>query len=432
MPRVPQVQRMLIVAVLLNASGATLDAQEASFNAAGPAEAFATITVRCDRCDWGETGREAVMLRVTLDERYALHVPIARPGRADYRVMLGSVGIGSHRLQVEIDADLTARDLRKRGAVVERITVDQVQESAADYQPLALAPFVHARPDTVGHFTDVPLLMWYEVEPTLRGRRYRYSMIFTNEDGGTPADRLMATWGRTTDIEYLYSVEVNADGTILTDDMQGPDHEILPFRGAREGRHPLLWVSTLNNMVLDMGATRVRYAPAPIAFPLVNVSREVVMDAHPWLYAVASHELAREGKIAASAPPGEGKIPDPRRYLYLEACGEVGDAAVAFAVHVGDRWIDADRGLAAYRITRDGCYRAAAPMPESPTRGDVRAIRFTAFERSDKPGRAPARVSRVNTLFMLDPHFVPGPSMLNWQGSAPIVPGGPPLEIPLK
>ncbi len=78
-------------------------------------------------------------------------------------------------------------------------------------------------------------------------------MIFTNEDGGTPTDRLMATWGRTTDIEYLYSVAVDASGAIVDQDMQGPEHETLKFNGRREGQHPLLWVSTENNMVLDRG-----------------------------------------------------------------------------------------------------------------------------------------------------------------------------------
>src|SRR5688500_2188467 len=113
--------------------------------------------------------------------------------------------------------------------------------------------------------------MWYEIEPTAGGKRYRYSVIFSNEDGGTPGDRLMATWGRTTDIEYVYSVEVGNDGTIRAEDMQGPDHKILPFAGKREGRHPLLWVSTDNNMVLDTGATTVRYAPVPIAVNLTDV-----------------------------------------------------------------------------------------------------------------------------------------------------------------
>ena len=72
-----------------------------------------------------------------------------------------------------------------------------------------MAPIVYARPNTVGKFTDLPLLMWYEVVPTARGRQYRYSVIFSNEDGGTQTDRLMATWGRTTDIEFIYGVEVD-------------------------------------------------------------------------------------------------------------------------------------------------------------------------------------------------------------------------------
>ena len=94
---------------------------------------------------------------------------------------------------------------------------------------MSLAPFVYARPDTVGRFTDVPVFMWYEVEPTTRGERaIATRVIFTNEDGGTPTDRLMATWGRTTDIEYVYSVEVDRAGAIVAEDMQGPKHEILP------------------------------------------------------------------------------------------------------------------------------------------------------------------------------------------------------------
>ena len=45
-----------------------------------------------------------------------------------------------------------------------------------------------------------------------RGERLRYSVVFSNEDGGTPSDRLMATWGRLTDIEYVYAVERDTDG----------------------------------------------------------------------------------------------------------------------------------------------------------------------------------------------------------------------------
>ncbi|MEO6212740.1 MAG: hypothetical protein ABIP65_03835 [Vicinamibacterales bacterium] len=76
---------------------------------------------------------------------------------------------------------------------------------------------------------------WYEIEPTARGTRYRYAVIFTNEDGGTPADRLMATWGRTTDIEYLYSVEIDRTAAILDAGIQGPE-QVLPFKERPDGR----------------------------------------------------------------------------------------------------------------------------------------------------------------------------------------------------
>ncbi len=195
----------------------------------------------------------------------------------------------------------------------------------------------------------------------------------------------MATWGRTTDIEYVYSVEVNGSGEILHEDMQGPKHEILSYRGSHvEGRHPELWVSTDNNMVLDRGVTGIRYGPAPVLFALTNVSREAVMDANPWLYEVMAKELAREGKIAAGAPPGNGVIPDPRRYVYLEACGTLGDSALSFAVQVNNSWIASDRGVAEYRIARDGCFRAAAPLPGTTRVEDIRAVRVQAHERARK------------------------------------------------
>src|SRR5437762_11388527 len=46
------------------------------------------------------------------------------------------------------------------------------------------------------------------------------------------------------------------------------------------------------------------------------------------LYALASQEMQREGKIADEGP-GHNTIPDPRRFAYLEACGEVGHSALA-------------------------------------------------------------------------------------------------------
>jgi hypothetical protein len=397
-------------------------------------EVTAVIHAGCARCDWGETGREAVVLRLSLDGKYSQHLFLSR-GEAptDYRVHLGTLPPGRHQLRVERDAELSAKGAGP--ATIDVTSVDGlVQGMSNDFTAQSMAPILYARQNTVGKFTDLPLLMWYEVEPTPRGRQYRYSVIFSNEDGGTQTDRLMATWGRTTDIEFVYGVEVDAAGQILAEEFQGPGHEVPAFKGQHEARHPLLWVSTDNNMVSESGPTRMRYAPEAVKFDLTNVSREAVMDANPWTYAIASIEMRREGKIVDDVPPGNNAISDPRRFVYVEACGQVGNAALAFSIGVGGQWIPSDRGMRQYRIVRDGCFRAATPLPAGMRASDIQAIRVQAFERPPADGAAPSapdpvRLMRINKVFMLDEHFLPGPSILKWEGPATIRAGGDSFEV---
>jgi len=401
----------------------TIAAQTIAADAA--AELTASITARCDECAWDIPGREAVVLRLLLDGHYSQHLPLLRTGEATYPVALGRVEAGVHTVQIEVDPATSSPELRANGIATASLSLKVASASAAT--ALALAPFLYARANTVGRFTDVPVLMWYETSRTTRGTRYQYSVIFTNEDGGTQTDRLMATWGRTTDIEYVYSVEIAATGAIAAEDFQGPDHHVVPFRGRRDGRHPLLWVATDNNMVSDAGTTTVRYAPLPIPFNLTNTSREAIMDANPWTYAVAAKEMIREGKIARDAKPGSNTIPDPRQFVYLEACAEVGNAAIAFGVRIDESWISSDYGLPAYRIVRDGCFRGAVPLPEGMDQRQVNAIRVSAFERPVRPGEpatsTPIRLTRINTAFGLSRQYVPVPLYVEWRGVETIKPG---------
>lgn len=405
------------------------------FSLTEKAEVVASITARCDRCDWAVVGREAVVLRAAVDDQYVQHVALLREGTAEYHVLLGERQPGSHVLTLDLDASLSAPDVRDSWRV-DNVSFSMVSPRDREHQALALAPYVHARPDTVGAFNDVPAFMYYEIEKTSRGARYRYTVIFSNEDGGTPSDRLMATWGRTTDIEYIYSVEIDARGTILDEDMQGPDHKTLPYRGARLGRHPQLWVSTANNMVLDSGRTSVRYGLAPQLVELANVSREAVMDEHPWLYALAAKELQRENKIVADAPAGRNQITDPRRFVTVEGCGEVGTSALAFAIQVRDQWLSSDRGVG-YRIQRDGCFRAAIPLPSDVNVKEVRGLRAQAFPRSSSkeappPPATPVRITRINRAFVLDDDYRPRAPFYFWNGEMILTPGGPARDFPFQ
>jgi hypothetical protein len=408
------------------------DALVTTFEAAAPGEAIAVVRAGCARCAWGEDGREAAALRILLDGKYSQHLVLAR-GEApnDYRITLGAVAKGAHRLAIERDPALSARDVGP--AEIASAAVEVVANGGDDFVAQSMAPIHYARPNTVGKFTDLPILMWYEVAPTARGRQFRYSVIFTNEDGGTATDRLMATWGRTTDIEFVYLVEIDRGGRIVAEQFQGPGHEVPPFTGRHDARHPLLWVSTDNNMVSESGPTEIRYAPAPERFDLTDVSREAVMDRHPWSYALASEEMKRERKIADEGP-GHNTIPDPRRFVYLEACGEVGRSALAFAVDVRGTWIASDRGLPQYRIVRDGCFRAAIPLPPGTSARDITGLRARAFRRAAAAGQPappadPVRLTRVNTVFMLDESYRPGPPLLHWRGDATLAADGPPFDL---
>jgi hypothetical protein len=395
-----------------------------TFDVREPSEVAAVIHARCARCSWGEAGREAAVLRLLVDGRYSQHLVLARgDADAEYPVMLGGYEHGRHRLSIELDPALSAPGIGE--TTIAGVDFDYSIKGKSDgHLARSMAPILYARANTVGRFTDLPILMWYEVVPTPRGRQFRYSVIFTNEDGGTATDRLMATWGRTTDIEFVYGVEVDAGDATIAEEYQGPGHEVPPFKGRHEARHPLLWVATDNNMVSDSGATDMRYAPAPERFDLTNLSREAVMDAHPWSYALAAEEMRREGKIVDDAAPGSGRIPDPSRFVFVEACTELENAAVAFSVRAKDaggveRWHDSDRGVPAFRIVRTGCFRGAVPLPASAGQAD--AIRFRAFSRPAQAGAPPppgsVRVTRINKVFTLGAGSLPRPLAFTWSGT---------------
>lgn len=429
---------------------APLLGQEA-FDLSEPAEVIATLTASCQSCDWGRQNHEASLLRLEVDGRYSQHLFLSRGAReVPYPVLLGSFPAGRHVLTVRLASEGSAKGAGK--ATVSHIGFQPITAGAPEHEAVALAPILYARPNTVGRFTDVPLLMWYEKDKTDRGVRVRYSVIFSNEDGGTPADRLLATWGRLTDIEYIYGIEFDATGAVIEETFQGKDHQIVPFEGRREGRHPLLYVVTDNNMVGEDGITQQRYGLVPIPFDLTHSSREEVMDAYPWTYALTAKEARREGRVSAAPAPGSKMIVDPSRYAVLEACADPADAAYAtFAFAVGVErgghmhYYDSTAGVPEYRIARgadnfpNGCFRGAVALPKGVKPSEVKALQVRAFPRPPRkgetappPGAGPAHLRRVNKLFMMTTEDLPRPSLFSWEGNDPLALSGDSVTLEIK
>src|SRR5439155_10800754 len=124
-----------------------------------------------------------------------------------------------------------------------------VTRASGEYAVLAHAPVLYARENTVGKFTDVPMIVYAERSNENGAAVLMYTVIFSNEDAATSTRALMARWGRTTDVEYVYKAYLNQDGSLRRATIQGRGHQEIEFDGRRDGTHPLLIPVTDNNMV---------------------------------------------------------------------------------------------------------------------------------------------------------------------------------------
>src|SRR6267142_2554746 len=227
------------------------------------------IEARSPGGSWARPGSEAAALLVLVDGVYNQDLLLwAGDELFQYRVMLGHLTKGEHTVSVALNLPRSAAkaQLAEVKSLFPLLLAPAHRSGAATEDQFALAhsPVLYARANTIDHFTDIPLLMYYEI---LRSGgtdlTVRYTAIFTNEDGGTQTLALMARWGRGTDIEWVYEFRLR-DGKIIEETYQGVSHETKAFTGSKtEGQHPLLAVASDNNNFSDLACSAVRFAPLP-------------------------------------------------------------------------------------------------------------------------------------------------------------------------
>jgi hypothetical protein len=393
--------------------------RELPFKVKAEAEVLLDLTAAAPHTSWAEAGSEAAVATVFVDGRYNQDIFLFAGARPfTYQLMLGRYQPGEHSLRVDFN--------RKRSASkatmieIQDAKISFVDRASSEYQALSLAPIVYARPNTIDRFSDIPLLMWYETERSGQLTTFRYSVIFTNEDGGTQTSALMARWGRTTDIEWIYEVQIDAQGKVQSATFQGVEHKTLNFKGKEQNGHPALYVVSDNNNVSDHGESEMRFASRPIPFDLSHSSREEIMDRHPWIYQLMAAELQREGKIS-EASRGGNQMADPRHYLYLDAASELSGTALSFAVKLkrNPKWYESDLGINYYKIDRSGYFRTTVRLPVGTRLYQIEriAVRCDAAgnprsgDEIKKLSAAECGLSTVNKAFMLDATFKPGTSL---------------------
>ena len=401
-----------------------------AFNLTEDMEVGLEIEARSPDTAWVRKGAEASALLISVDGKYNQDLLLwAGDELFRYRVMLGRFPRGKHRVSVTLNAARSAAEARRAEVKSLRPLPFAPARGAEDANEEQLAlvhsPILYARPNTIDRFTDIPLLMYYEILREARGVLIvRYTVIFTNEDGGTQTAALMARWGRATDIEWVYQIRVR-DGKIIEETYQGVEHQTKFFHGTRTaGSHPLLAVASDNNNFSDLACSAVRFAPLPVRARLETATRESVMDLYPQTYRVMSEELLREKRIS-DTPTDINTIADPREYLYIEAALEQEGAALAFDVKVSGqpKPFASDMGEPRLRIDRSGYFRTAVRLPKNITPAAVETITARCSASPKPSGERRCTRLKVVRVLMLDQNYVPRPLLLQTQPESSLMAG---------
>ncbi|WP_433468226.1 hypothetical protein [Spirillospora sp. CA-128828] len=416
-------------------------ARSLPFTARRDGEALISFTASAPGVSWVRKGAESAVVSIAVDGRHVTDLVVPSSDPTPRSLGLGHVGKGRHTV--------TLRFAQGSAPAARRVTLrrPQVRMPAADALALRHAPVVVGR--TGWPFgdpyqnatTDTPLIAWHETRPaaTPGHQIIEYSVVWSNEDGGTDTPALMARWGRTTDIEWIYRVEVDAagrrvDGTAV---YQAPMHLTLKFTGRYEGDHPVLQTCTQNNNMCDV------ISPDPPLRFLLDASRtrpdgrarEVVMDREPWTYRIAAQEMVREGKIENPSDPATREVGDQRTYLFVEFAKTTGAATgtgsvpgVALGVRLKSApstLYRSDHDEPTWSIDRDGAVATTVELPEGTAVSDIASIEAIRRPTGSGDNGAPATVTSINRGFFLDDSYLPQASSIGWNGSVTLTQAAP-------
>jgi hypothetical protein len=397
-------------------------------------EALVDLRAAAPGTDWATPGAESAVVSISVDGRYATDLVVSGAAPLARQLALGRLGAGGHVLRLHFASD---RSPAARASVrVDGLHVSTYDKRDPRYQVLRFAPVMYGRNIAAlgspyqSASTDVPLIAWHESTPAPTPGHVvlTYSLIWSNEDGGTNTPALMARWGRTTDIEWTYAVELDEHGDRVpgSDTYQAANHQTLHFAGAYEGDHALLETCTSNNNMCDVVDDPMRFFLSTLQTRPADQPREYLMDTNTWTYQIMAEEMIREGKIEA---PGPGtvatpEVSDQRNYLYAMVKkstqgGNSGASWVGVALGVrlagGDTVYLSNHVDPTWSIQRDDPAATTVELPPGTTLDDITEVSVHRIVVGVDTG-APVHVTHLGRGFLLGQDYLPGTGLLDWTG----------------
>ncbi len=387
-----------------------------------PAHVVAMLQLSANT-SWEDKAKPATLLSVAVDGRLCSHlVTYAGKEYHPYEIHLGQVPAGLHTLEI-LRADTTEAKIAIR---IVNVQINVYEEEHAQYPVLAHAPILFGRREM--RTSDVPLLLAYDIQwdGTAANKRIKaieYTTVFSNEAGGTPPVGLLHLWGRYTDIEWVYRVELTTDGKRRERAyFQGQEHKTLPFRGGFENDQPTLQVATLNNMLSDTLTTKLRFSLPPTLKMPTEGPRERLMLEAPWTWQVSAAEVRREqGGVKDST-----SISDLRNYVFVEFAAQPLDTARAsggyFVMKYRNHPLEYASNLWSPKLvirSKEAFVRQTAiPLLSVTKPEDLVRLDFVADENG-----GPIVLTEILSLFSLDEQDTPRNWQPGWRGRVELQPG---------
>ncbi len=384
------------------ARGDTL-AHDFALQASG--EAWAALTLAAPGTSWARG--EAAVASLEIDGGEPQQLILAGADEpVEYARLLGRLPAGPHRLVLRLDAALSAA----ASGVIEchGIQTHAVADDDGGAFVWRHAPVLHYRAldgPLDGVSTDTPLLLFHRPIETPEGRGVEYHIINSHEDGGTDLTGLLAGWGHTTDIEWVFRIVRDGRGRIVREEFQGPEHVVRPFRGARVlGGHAVLQVATRNGMVTDRATCPYRAALAPVVAQPAGEPREGVQYRFPWIHRVSALEVIRQERLEEEPRSLSDAPADPRAYVYVQFKRDANAAAPAFEALARTRgvWHGSAWRRPELAMRGEDAESAAIKLPPGAGEAEIEAIAIRALN-------APPRGATVRFVraFCLDDGYCP-------------------------
>ncbi|HMV49404.1 MAG TPA: hypothetical protein PKD31_16720, partial [Blastocatellia bacterium] len=172
----------LTITIFAAASAQTLLGKK--FTATAEAEALLDLTASSPGTSWLTAGAEAATATIFVDGRKHQDVILFSGAKPfTYKLLLGHVAAGEHSLRIDFNREQSAAKATTINIADAKVTL--LDRTQPEFQAVAHTPFLFARANTIGKFSDVPLLMYYETVKEGALTTYRYTVIISNEDGGT-------------------------------------------------------------------------------------------------------------------------------------------------------------------------------------------------------------------------------------------------------